>query len=189
MPETTTQAVPSLSRARTCVAVSAARRLVTRIASRVKRAARASSDSIAHAWRAASFLRCRKRWLDWGIVFMKIEKVQKSWKKEYSKSINREKIEKKYIKSSLSGSPEVKSSLSGSSHIAVTIIRNLVFMANYSISANIFCLFAMSSQGKTQREEKRKKRKKTYRTWKNKQTKNPPKNNFQTTTQAVPSLS
>ena len=50
---------------------------------------------------------------------------------------------------------EVKSSLSGSSHIAVTIIRNLVLMANYSISANVFCLFAMSSQGKTQREEKR----------------------------------
>ena len=47
---------------------------------------------------------------------------------------------------------------SGSSHIAVTIIRNLVLMANYSISANIFCLFAMSSQGKTQREEKRKKK-------------------------------
>ncbi len=54
--------------------------------------------------------------------------------------------------------PEVKSSLSGSSHIAVTIIRNLVLMANYSISANVFCLFAMSSQGKTQREEKRKKK-------------------------------
>jgi len=45
----------------------------------------------------------------------------------------------------------------GSSHIAVTIIRNFVLMANYSISANVFCLFAMSSQGKTQREEKRKK--------------------------------
>ena len=68
------------------------------------------------------FLRCRKRRLDWGIVFKKIEKVQKSRKKEYSKSINREKIEKEYSKSSLSRSPEVKSSLSGSSHIAVTII-------------------------------------------------------------------
>ena len=74
-----------------------------------------------------------------------IEKVQKSRKKEYSKS-------------SLSGSLEVKSSLSGSSHIAVTIIRNLVLMANYSISANVFCLFVMSSQGKTQREEKRRKK-------------------------------
>ena len=97
-----------------------------------------------------------------------IEKVQKSRKKEYSKSINREKkIEKKNREkksrkriqySSLSGSPEVKYSLSGSSHIAVTIIiRNSVLMANYSISANVFCLFAMSLQGKTQREEKRKK--------------------------------
>ena len=33
-------------------------------------------------------------------------------------------------------------------------------MANYSISANVFYLFAMSSQGKTQGEEKRKKKKK-----------------------------
>ena len=44
------------------------------------------------------FLRCRKQRLDWGIVFKKIEKeiekVQKSRKKEYSKSTNREKIEK-----------------------------------------------------------------------------------------------
>ena len=98
-------------------------------------------------------------------MFKKIEKVQKSRKKEYSKSINREKIEKEYsnrhypeVMSSLSGSPEVKSSLSGSSHIAVTIIRNLVLMANYSISTNVFCLFAMSSQGKTQRQENRKKK-------------------------------
>ncbi len=105
-------------------------------------------------------------------MFKKIEKVQKSRKKEYSKSINGEKIDKEYSKSSLSGSPEVKSSLSGSSHIAVTIIRNLVLMANYSISANVFCLFAMSSQGKTQREEKRKKKKKKYvRAKKNKKTK------------------
>ena len=29
-------------------------------------------------------------------------------------------------------------------------------MANYSISANVFCLFAMPSQGKTQREEGKK---------------------------------
>ncbi len=97
-----------------------------------------------------------------------IEKVQKSRKKEYSKSINREKIEKEYSKSSLSGSPEVKSSLSGSSHIAVTIIRNLVLMANYSIRANVFCLFAMSSQVKTQREEKRKKIKNNVRAKKKK---------------------
>ena len=55
---------------------------------------------------------------------------------------------------------EVKSSLSGSSHIAVTIIHSLVSMANYSISANVFCLFAMSLQGKTQREEKRQEGKK-----------------------------
>ena len=48
-----------------------------------------------------------------------IEKVQKSRKKEYSKSINREKIEKEYNKSSLSGSPEVKSSLSGSEVLPV----------------------------------------------------------------------
>ena len=88
----------------------------------------------------------------------KIEKVQKSRKKEYSKSINREKIEKEYSKSSPSGSPEVKSSLSGSSHIAVTILHKLVLMTNYSISANVFCLFAMSSQGKTQREEREKKK-------------------------------
>ena len=87
-----------------------------------------------------------------------IEKVQKSRKKEYSKSINREKNRERIQYSSLSGSPEVKSSLSGSLHIAVTIIRNFVLMANYSISANVICLFAMSSQGKTQREEKRKKK-------------------------------
>ena len=37
------------------------------------------------------FLRSRKRRLDCGIVFKKIEKVQKSRKKEYSKSINQEK--------------------------------------------------------------------------------------------------
>ena len=94
-----------------------------------------------------------------------IEKVQKSRKKEYSKSINREKNRERIQYSSLSGSPEVKSSLPGSSHIAVTIIRNLVLMANYSISANVFCLFAMSSQGKTQREEKRKKKKEKKRAW------------------------
>ncbi len=44
-------------------------------------------------------------------------------------------------------------------------------MANYSISANVFCLFAMSSQGKTQREEKRreeKREKKNLRAKKNK---------------------
>ena len=33
-------------------------------------------------------------------------------------------------------------------------------MANYSISDNVFGLFAMSSQGKTQREEKRREEKK-----------------------------
>ena len=42
------------------------------------------------------FLRSRKRRLDWGLVFKEIEKVQKSRKKEYSKSINQEKIEKEY---------------------------------------------------------------------------------------------
>ena len=80
-----------------------------------------------------------------------IEKVQKSRKKEYSKSINRDNTVSRHY-------PEVKSSLSGSSHIAVKIIRNFVLMANYSISANAFCLFAMSSQRKTQREEKREKK-------------------------------
>ena len=83
-----------------------------------------------------------------------IEKVQKSRKKEYSKSIKREKIEKNTVSRHY---PEVKSSLPGSSHIAVMMIRNLVLMANDSISANVFCLFAMSSQGKTQREEGKKK--------------------------------
>ena len=53
--------------------------------------------------------------------------------------------------------------LPGSSHIAFTVIRNLVLMANYSISVNVFCLFAISSQGKTQREEKRKKKKRMYK--------------------------
>ena len=78
VPETTTtQAVPSLSRARTCVAVCAKKNKKT-----FKQPHR-------------PFHRSRKRRLDWGIVFKKIEKeiekVQKSRKKEYSKSINQEK--------------------------------------------------------------------------------------------------
>jgi len=75
MPETTTQAIPSLSRAHTCVAV------------------RAKKTKKTFKQPHRPFLRCRKRRLDWGIVFKKIEKVQKSRKKEYSKSINRERIQ------------------------------------------------------------------------------------------------
>ena len=45
---------------------------LSRAVSRIKRAARASSDSIARARRAVSFLRSRKRRLDWGIVFISL---------------------------------------------------------------------------------------------------------------------
>ena len=73
----TTQAVPSLLRARTCVAVRAKKKTFKQL--------------------HRPFLRSRKRRLDWGIVFKKIEKeiekVQKSRKKEDSKSINREIIQ------------------------------------------------------------------------------------------------
>ena len=55
------------------------------------------------------------------------------------------------------------SSLSGSSHIAVTIIRNLVLMANYSISANVFCLSQCHRKEKhKEKRREKKKRKKTY---------------------------